>query len=97
MENEALKHRENASEGWYRYDTYFAVSVKGSNEKQERLNQFRATLIVRKTLKGLFLYGLIDIKKERVCRLSLYRPYGRKTAPFYMRIHKKMCFVKMDI
>ena len=64
IENKALKHKENASEGWSRYDTYFAVSVKGSNEEQERWNQYRATLVVRKTSKGLFLYDIIDIKKE---------------------------------
>lgn len=64
VENKALKHKSNASEGWYRYDTYFAVSVKGSNEEQERWNQYRATLVVRKTSRGLFLYDIIDIKKE---------------------------------
>ena len=64
VENKALKHKENASEGWYRYDTYFAIAVKGSNEDQVRLNRYRATLVVRKTPKGLFLYDVVDIKKE---------------------------------
>lgn len=63
-ENREDKHRRNASEGWYRYDTYFNMTVKGSEEKQERLNEYRATLIVRKTAEGLFLYDVIDIKKE---------------------------------
>lgn len=64
IENKSLKHRENASEGWYRYDTYFAVSVKGSNEEHARLNCYRATLVVRKNFRGLFLSDIINIKKE---------------------------------
>lgn len=64
IENKAMKHKGNASEGWYRYDTYFIVSVKGSNEEQKRLNQYRATLVVRKNSKGLFLYDVVNIKKE---------------------------------
>ena len=64
IENKSDKHKNNASEGWYRYDTYFGMPVKGSGEKTERLNLYRATLVVRKTEKGLFLYDVIDIKKE---------------------------------
>lgn len=64
VENKELKHKVNASQGWYRYDTYFAVSVRGSDEEYCRLNQYRATLVVRITPKGLFLYDLVDIKKE---------------------------------
>ena len=63
IENKALKHKENASEGWYRYDTYFEALVRGNNEEQARKNQYKATLVVRKTSKGLFLYDIIDIKK----------------------------------
>ncbi len=64
IENKDDKHRNNASEGWYRYDTYFEMPVKGSNEKIERLNRYKATLVVRKTPQGLFLYDVLDIKKE---------------------------------
>lgn len=64
VENKNEKHKNNASEGWYRYDTYFKLPVKGSEEKVERFNQYKATLVVRKTAKGLFLYDVIDIKKE---------------------------------
>lgn len=64
MENKDDKHRRDASGGWYRYDTYFELPVKGSEEKRERWNQYKATLVVRKTEKGLFLYDIIDIKKE---------------------------------
>lgn len=64
IENKDDKHRNNASEGWYRYDIYFEIPVKGSNEKIERLNRYKATLVVRKTPQGLFLYDVLDIKKE---------------------------------
>ena len=64
LENKNPKHEKNASEGWYRYDTYFGTLVKGSNEENERLNYYKATLIVRKTTKGLFLYDIVNIKKE---------------------------------
>lgn len=64
IENKDEKHKNDASEGWYRYDTYFGMLVKGSEEKEERLNQYKATLVVRITPKGLFLYDVLDIKKE---------------------------------
>lgn len=64
IENKDEKHRHDASEGWYRYDTYFAMAVRGSGEKEERWNQYKATLVVRKNGRGLFLYDVIDIKKE---------------------------------
>lgn len=64
IENKDDKHKNDASEGWYRYDTYFELPVKGSQEETERLNQYKATLVVRKNRQGLFLYDMIDIKKE---------------------------------
>lgn len=73
IDNKDLKHKENASKGWYRYDTYFAVQVQGSNEKQMRLNQYKATLVVRKTSRGLFLYDVINIKKEASTPLKSQR------------------------
>lgn len=64
VENKDNKHSKDASEGWYRYDTYFGMNVQGSVEREQRLNLYRATLVVRKTSKGLFLYDVINIKKE---------------------------------
>ena len=48
----------------HRYDTYFGIPVKSSQEESARLNKYKATLIVRRTTQGLFLYDVIDIKKE---------------------------------
>ena len=64
IENKSSKHFKDASQGWYRYDTSFALTVKGSDEKVERKNIYRATLVVRKTEHGMFLYDMINIKKE---------------------------------
>ena len=58
------KHKKDAEKGWYRSDTYFAMPVQGSEEKEKRVNIFKATLVVRISLKGLFLYDVINIKKE---------------------------------
>lgn len=64
VENKNEKHKKDASAGWFRYDTYFTMPVKSSEESAERVNEYRATLVVRKTEKGLFLYDILDIKKE---------------------------------
>ncbi len=64
VENKAEKHNQNAAEGWLRYDTYFSMPVQGSQETGRRVNQYIATLIVRKTVKGSYLYDIINIKKE---------------------------------
>lgn len=64
IENKDKKHVKDAEKGWYRYDTYFGIPVQGSEESKTRVNIFRATLVVRISLKGLFLYDVVNIKKE---------------------------------
>ncbi len=64
VENKDKKHWKEAEKGWYRYDTYFGIPVKGSEEKEERINVYKATLVVRHSMKGLFLYDIVNIKKE---------------------------------
>ena len=64
VQNKDKKHKKDAEKGWYRYDTYFGVPVRGSEESQIRVNIFRATLVVRISLQGLFLYDVVNIKKE---------------------------------
>ena len=71
VENKAEKHKQNAGEGWFRYDTYFSMPVRGNDETEDRINRYIATLIVRKTEKGLFLYDIINIKKEASTPLEL--------------------------
>lgn len=64
IENKDEKHNKNASEGWYRYDTHFEIPVQASDENSMRWNRYIATLVIRKNKQGLFLYDVINIKKE---------------------------------
>mgnify|MGYP002572471295 FL=1 len=64
-ENNKGKHNWNARNGWYRYDTYFALPVYGDNEDIERYNVFHASLIIRHANDGkMYLCDILDIKKE---------------------------------
>ncbi|MBO4375048.1 MAG: hypothetical protein J5829_08070 [Lachnospiraceae bacterium] len=63
-DNKSDKHSQDASLGWLRYDTFFEVCVKGEEEREVRWNRYRATLVVRVTERGRFLYDMINIKKE---------------------------------
>ena len=64
IENKDNKHKKDASGGWYRYDAVFEIVVKGSQETTDRVNRYNVTLVVRKAREGLFLYDMINIKKE---------------------------------
>ena len=64
-ENNEEKHWRNAKYGWYRYDSRFALPVYGETGEIERYNVFHASLIVRHSEdKKLYLYDILDIKKE---------------------------------
>ena len=64
MENKDERHTADAKYGWYRYDVKFSVLVKAENELNSRLNYYQATLIVKINDNGLYLYDIINIKKE---------------------------------
>lgn len=64
IDNKEEKHINNAIKGWYRYDTYFSIPVQAENEEETRWNCFTATIVARINDKGLFLYDIINIKKE---------------------------------
>ena len=64
-ENNEDKHAWNVRNGWYRYNSYFALPVYGDNEIIERYNVFHTSLIIRHANDGkMYLYDIIDIKKE---------------------------------
>jgi len=44
----------DAENGWYRYDCYFALRVQGSDEMEVCMNFYKATLVVRNAISGLF-------------------------------------------
>lgn len=63
--NSGEKHLRNAANGWYRYDSRFALPVYGKNEEVERYNVFHASMLIRHAKDGkMYLYDLLDIKKE---------------------------------
>lgn len=64
--------------GWYRYDTYFSIPVKAENEKEVRWNDYTATIVVRINEKGLFLYDIINIKKEKERNLRKHSAMTRR-------------------
>lgn len=64
IDNKDEKHEKNAPDGWYRYDSYFGMPVQGSQENEERVNNYKVTVIVRIKGENLYLYDIVDIKKE---------------------------------
>jgi hypothetical protein len=61
--NKDNKHEKDAIRGWYRYDTYFSIKV-ASNEEGVRFNRYSATIVVKINDTGMYLYDIINIKKE---------------------------------
>ncbi len=64
-ENRKSKHGREAKNGWYRYDTRFALPVYGEDGNVERYNIFRGRLLIRHASNGKkYLYDILEIKKE---------------------------------
>ena len=64
-ENSGTKHLRDAANGWYRYDSRFALPVYDCKGEVERYNVFHASMLIRHASDGkLYLYDVIDIKKE---------------------------------
>lgn len=64
-DNKKNKHSRYAKNGWYRYDTKFALPVYSENGDIERYNVFSARLLIRHASSGkMYLYDVLEIKKE---------------------------------
>ena len=64
-QNRKTKHQWNARNGWYRYDSRFALPVFAENGEVERYNVFHASMLIRHANDGkLYLYDILEIKKE---------------------------------
>ena len=64
-DNKKNKHSRHAKNGWYRYDTRFALPVYSENGDIERYNVFSARLLIRYASSGkMYLYDVLEIKKE---------------------------------
>ena len=60
------KHRSRAGNGWFRYNTRFALPVMDDSGEIVEYNIYQAVLIVRYASNGkLYLYDIQNIKKER--------------------------------
>jgi len=64
VENKDDKHKENAIGGWYRYDIQFSMRVKDPQKECSSLNYYNGTVIVKINDTGMYLYDIINIKKE---------------------------------
>lgn len=64
MENRKEKSKERARNGWYYYKTYFAIPVYMEEQKTDFYNLYSARLVMNHTKKKLYLYDMVDIKKE---------------------------------
>ena len=63
--NRKEKHNRDAKNGWYRYDTRFAMPVYNDCGELERYNIFKARLLIRHSSSGKkYLYDVVQIKKE---------------------------------
>jgi len=64
-ENRKAKHGRDAKNGWYRYDTRFALPVYGDDGNVERYNIFQGRLLIRHSSNGKkYLYDILELKKE---------------------------------
>ena len=85
-DNKKNKHSRHAKNGWYRYDTRFALPVYDENGDIERYNVFSARLLIRHASSGkMYLYDVLDIKKKRASPVR-NNPYPVKTHFFYEEI-----------
>ena len=64
-ENRKSKHGRDAKNGWYRYDTRFAIPVYTDDGEIERYSVFHGRLLIRHASGGKkYLYDILEIKKE---------------------------------
>ena len=64
-ENRKAKHGRDAKNGWYRYDTRFALPVYGDDGNIDRYNIFHGRLLIRHASSAKkYLYDILEIKKE---------------------------------
>ena len=63
--NKKKKHEKEAENGWYYYTARFAIPCYINGRKTDMYNIYKGRLVVNHSFNGkLFLYDLVDIKKE---------------------------------
>ena len=69
--NRKDKHTLDGGNGWYRYESRFALPVYGDGGEVDRYNVFHVYMIIRHDQNGKkYLYDVINIKKETSTPLS---------------------------
>ncbi len=63
--NKKVRHNRDAKNGWYRYESRFALPVLGIDGEVERYNVFHVAMIIRHSDDNKkYLYDIMNIKKE---------------------------------
>lgn len=66
-ENVTPKHSKDAQNGWYRYDTQFAVPILNAKKAIDHYTVYSGTLLIRNDADGKsYLYDLLDVEKKKV-------------------------------
>ena len=61
------KHSRDAPNGWYRYETQFAVPVLNAKKAIDHYTVYGGTLLIRNDADGRsYLYDLLDVQKKKV-------------------------------
>ena len=64
-ENYKSKHSTDAAKGWYYYTVRFAIPIFENEKRTDNYNIYSACLVINHASNGkLYLYDIIDIKKE---------------------------------
>ncbi len=83
-ENSGDKHIRDAANGWYRYNSRFALPVYDENGEVERYNVFYASMLIRHDADGkMYLYDIMDIKKKRATLSNHKILLGKNPSLFY--------------
>ena len=65
-ENVKDKHKVDAQNGWYRYDTEFAVPVLNAKKEIDHYTVYGGTLLIRNDADGKsYLYDLLDLAEKK--------------------------------
>lgn len=64
--NNEAKHNRNAKFGWYRYDSYFAISVHDNDGEVDHYNVFHASLLIRHAVDGGHNYLRQNLKLNSI-------------------------------
>lgn len=83
-ENVKPKHARDAKNGWYRYETQFAVPILNAKKAIDHYTVYGGTLLIRNDADGKsYLYDLLDIEKKKVISTASFsaKPHSEVYAP----------------